>query len=480
MMSAMTTTWDAAAFDAFERSGWAGRSEAYESGFARLTAHTVGPLLDAAGVTSGTAVLDVGTGPGIAAAAALARGAVVTAVDASPEMAALAAAACPGADVHTAILPELPFPDGSFDAVVGNFVINHLGDAAAGLAELHRVLRPGGRIALTCWEKETMRATAVFGEAIAAVGIPQADDLPSSGPFLAGASDRPTAFRELLAAADFTDARARRLEWTHPVHPDDWWSAVVGGTPLTGSLIARQSDAVTAEIKRRYDALVAPFAQATSGLVGLPAVAILGSGRKAPELPGQPGQPLSTDEILDIVDAEDNVIGQAPRGEATAKRLRHRCVFILARDADDRIFVHRRTAEKLVFPSMHDMFVGGVVGAGETYDEAAKREAEEELGVSGLSPVPLFRFLYESPEHTWWSAVYETRTSTAVAPQPEEVAWHTFLTESELAARLSKWEWVPDGLDAWRRLNAWRNGEPADGAGCRIPLAAEPPSSGRP
>ena len=456
MMSAMTTTWDAAAFDAFERSGWAGRGAAYGSGFARLTAHTVDPLLDAAGVTSGTAVLDVGTGPGIVAAAALARGAVVTAVDASPEMIALAGAACPGADVRLAVLPELPFPDGSFDAVVGNFVINHLGDAAAGLAELHRVLRPGGRIALTCWEKEAMRATAVFGEAVAAVGIPQQADLPSSGPFLAGATDRAAAFGALLADAGFTDESARHLRWTHSVDRDDWWAAVVGGTPLTGSLIARQAGEVVAEIKRRYDALVAPYAEGASGLVRLPAVAILGAGRKGA------GQPLGTDEILDIVDAEDHVIGQAPRGEATAKRLRHRCVFILARDADDRIFVHRRTAEKLVFPSMHDMFVGGVVGAGESYDEAAKREAEEELGVSGLSPVPLFRFLYESPEHTWWSAVYETRTPTAVAPQQEEVAWHAFLTEAELAAGLTAWEWVPDGLDAWRRLTAWRSGQPLD------------------
>ncbi len=454
MMSAMTTTWDAADFDAFERSGWKGRGEAYASGFARLTAHTVEPLLDAAGVTAASAVLDVGTGPGVVAAAALARGAQVTAVDASPEMAALAAAACPGAAVHTAILPELPFPDHSFDAVVGNFVINHLGDAQAGLAELQRVLRPGGRIALTCWEREAMRATAVFGEAVTAVGIPQPDDLPSSGPFLAGSDDRTASFRELLADAGFTGAQARRESWTHRVDPDAWWSAVVSGTPLTGSLIARQPEAVTAEIKRHYDALVAPYAGEATGTVALPAVALLATGRK------EPRHPLSTDEVLDIVDAEDNVIGQATRGEATARRLRHRCVFILARDADDRIFVHRRTPEKLVFPSMHDMFVGGVVGAGEGYDEAAKREAEEELGVSGLSPVPLFRFLYESPEHTWWSAVYEAGATTAVAPQVEEVAWHAFLTEAELADRLTEWEWVPDGLDAWHRLNAWRTGRP--------------------
>ncbi|MHA6763513.1 NUDIX hydrolase [Streptacidiphilus sp. PAMC 29251] len=166
----------------------------------------------------------------------------------------------------------------------------------------------------------------------------------------------------------------------------------------------------------------------------------------------------SADELLDIVDAEDNVVGQALRGEATARRMRHRCVFILARDAEDRIFVHRRTAEKLVFPSLHDMFVGGVVGAGESYDEAAKREAEEELGVSGLAPTPLFRFLYDSPDHTWWSAVYEARVSGKVNPQVEEVAWHDFLTVDQVTERLQDWDWVPDGLAAWRRLTLWRSG----------------------
>lgn len=90
------------------------------------------------------------------------------------------------------------------------------------------------------------------------------------------------------------------------------------------------------------------------------------------------------DEILDIVDEQDEVIGQAPRGEAYARGMRHRCAFILVRDAQGRIFVHRRTPTKLVFPSLYDMFVGGVVGAGESYDAAALREAEEELGVFGL------------------------------------------------------------------------------------------------
>lgn len=165
----------------------------------------------------------------------------------------------------------------------------------------------------------------------------------------------------------------------------------------------------------------------------------------------------SADEILDIVDASDRVVGQARRGDAYARGLRHRCVFIQARDAQDRVFVHRRTPTKLVFPSLYDMFVGGVVGAGEEYDDAALREAEEELGVFGLPrPTPLFRFLYEDGPCTWWSAVYEVRCELPVNPQQEEVAWHAFLPEAELERRLDEWPWVPDGLAAYGRLRARR------------------------
>ncbi|MEV4535992.1 NUDIX domain-containing protein [Asanoa sp. NPDC049518] len=168
----------------------------------------------------------------------------------------------------------------------------------------------------------------------------------------------------------------------------------------------------------------------------------------------------SADELLDIVDEHDRVVGQAPRQEAYTNRLRHRCVFVLVRDAEGRIFVHRRTARKLVFPSLYDMFVGGVVGAGESYDEAALREAEEELGVSGLpAPVLLFKFLYETSEHAWWSAVYETRCTSPVNPQADEVAWHAFLTVGEVERRLAEWTWVPDGMDAYRRLLAWQSGQ---------------------
>jgi 8-oxo-dGTP pyrophosphatase MutT (NUDIX family) len=170
------------------------------------------------------------------------------------------------------------------------------------------------------------------------------------------------------------------------------------------------------------------------------------------------GAMSAADEILDIVDENDVVVARSPRGKAYAEGLRHRCVFIEARDAEGRLFVHRRTPTKLVFPSLYDMFVGGVVGAGESYDEAALREAEEELGVSGLPrPEYLFKFLYDDGAgRTWWSAVYQVRCELPVSPQVEEVAWHDFLTEDEVEARLTEWEWVPDGLAAYERLKGYR------------------------
>ncbi|MCM2578225.1 NUDIX hydrolase [Streptomyces meridianus] len=144
------------------------------------------------------------------------------------------------------------------------------------------------------------------------------------------------------------------------------------------------------------------------------------------------------DELLDIVDDEDCVVGHAPRGEATVRRLCHRAVAVRVRDGQGRQFVHRRTAAKLLFPSRYDMFVGGVVGAGESYDAVP-------------APTPLFTFRYESPEHLWWLRVYEVRCDQPVAPQPEEVAWHAFLTDEELERRLDEWEWVPEGLEAHHR-----------------------------
>ncbi|MGK4584446.1 NUDIX hydrolase [Kitasatospora sp. HPMI-4] len=166
------------------------------------------------------------------------------------------------------------------------------------------------------------------------------------------------------------------------------------------------------------------------------------------------------EELLDVVDSQDHVIGTATRAEVYREGLTHRCVFILVRDPQGRIFTHRRTDTKLFSPGAYDCFVGGVVGTGESYADAAVREAEEELGVSGVRPVPLFKFLFQDGSKlSWWCDTYEACWDGPVSPQAEEVAWHDWLTEDELARRLAdgEWEFVSDGREAYRRYLEYRS-----------------------
>jgi SAM-dependent methyltransferase len=263
-------------FDAYARRLWTGRADAYERGFARLTVHAAGPLLDAAGAGAGTRVLDVGTGPGVVAGAAAARGAAVTAVDAEPSMVEAAARNVPGLDVRLAVLPDLPLPDGEFDVVTGNFVIHATGDPAAVLTELRRVLRPGGRLALTCWNDPPPPVLGIAREAIDAAGVTWPPDIPVA-PFHPYSS--PGAFADLLGAAGFADATARLLNWVHRTDPEQWWDVYRSSVGSSGAVIARQDDATIERIKTEFDRLAARYA-AGDGKIALPAIAVLATGTR--------------------------------------------------------------------------------------------------------------------------------------------------------------------------------------------------------
>jgi ubiquinone/menaquinone biosynthesis C-methylase UbiE len=97
----------------------------------------------------GARVLDVGAGRGAVARAALARDCTVTAIDASPRMVQCLRADYPAVRASVMDAAHLDFPDGSFDLVTAGFVVQILPDVPAALAETHRVLAPGGMIALS-------------------------------------------------------------------------------------------------------------------------------------------------------------------------------------------------------------------------------------------------------------------------------------------------------------------------------------------
>lgn len=260
-------------FDESGHSIWSGRAAAYAESFAAVCAYPVGDLLDDVGAGPGVQLLDVGTGSGNVAAAAHARGARVTAVDAEPGMVALAAKAVPSADVRIAELPVLPFADDTFDAVTANFVLDHVGRPQRSLAELNRVTRPGGRIAVTVWSVPPGSGQALLGRAMEAAGV----ERPPHRPVLAPETDFPRTEQGLLdflPSAGLADPRCRTLAWDHRTSAPQWWYGAASGVGFTGHLIATRPAATRAEIKRHFDLLSAEFA-APDGRLVLPHRALL-------------------------------------------------------------------------------------------------------------------------------------------------------------------------------------------------------------
>lgn len=127
----------------------------YDQVFAHVSSHFIPFLLSAGRVARDQRVLDVGTGTGLAANAVLAivgPAGHVTATDISPDMAERARrrlADAPNVSVGIEDGQALSFPDESFDTVLCNLGMMFFPDAARGLAEFHRVLRPGGRAAVS-------------------------------------------------------------------------------------------------------------------------------------------------------------------------------------------------------------------------------------------------------------------------------------------------------------------------------------------
>jgi SAM-dependent methyltransferase len=269
---------DLDAFDEFEASAWEERVEGYAGFFGAVTGRLVGPLLDSAWVGPGTRVLDVATGPGYVAAEAARLGARVWGVDVADAMVARAGAEHPGVEFRRADAQSLPFEDGAFDAVVGNFGLPHFGRPELAVAEGVRVLAPGGRLALTTWDAPAeMRMFGVFLEAVGEAGAGPPDGLPP-GPDVFRFSDDGE-FRRLFEGEGLVDVEVRRIAFTHPVSSfGDFWGALQRGTVRMASLVRGQSEETRERIRAALERRLGAYA--TGGRFDVPVAVKLAAGRK--------------------------------------------------------------------------------------------------------------------------------------------------------------------------------------------------------
>jgi SAM-dependent methyltransferase len=266
-------------FDEAERVLWADSGSGYEAVYASLTAHTIPHLLDAVGVSAGAALLDVGTGTGNVARAALARGAKVTAVDAEPSMLDLARGKAPEAEFVLATVPDLPFEAAAFDAVIGNFVLDHFGRPKVAMRALRSVARPGGRVAFTLWPAERTAGRTIFPRAMALTEgwIPRqmpelvaADNYPRTEEGLAGL------FRE----TGLMDVSVSVNDWEHVTTAEEWWISIGSGVAGSGRAYQSQRSDVRAAFHENYLRVAAEMSDA-DGTMRLPYRALLAVGTVA-------------------------------------------------------------------------------------------------------------------------------------------------------------------------------------------------------
>ena len=153
-------------------------------------------------------------------------------------------------------------------------------------------------------------------------------------------------------------------------------------------------------------------------------------------------------EIVDLYDEHGTVVGQSTRDVVRAENLRHGGTGVLVRDSRGRVFVHRRTDAKDVFPGLYDLAAGGVIGAGEEPAAAAAREAFEELGVHGVPLRPIGIGHYIDAHTTYVAFLFETVYDGPIRLQPEEVAWGDWLSVPEVLAWLDDPDrpFVPDAV----------------------------------
>lgn len=99
-----------------------------------------------------------------------------------------------------------------------------------------------------------------------------------------------------------------------------------------------------------------------------------------------------TEELLDIVDDNDHIIGQESRAIVHQRGLQHRGVHVFLFTDDGKMLIQKRSADRAASPSLLDCSISEHVKAGESYHDGAVRGMREELGVEGIEIERLTKF----------------------------------------------------------------------------------------
>ena len=161
------------------------------------------------------------------------------------------------------------------------------------------------------------------------------------------------------------------------------------------------------------------------------------------------------EEIFDLVDEHDAVIGQLSRKEVHRQGLRHRAVHILVFNSSGEIFLQKRSLTKDTFPGRWDSSAAGHLDCGEDYDACAIREVHEELGHKmDSAPQRILRLTAcaETGQEFVW--VYRHECDGPFTLHPEEIEKGEWFTPAEVTRWMGERpeDFAPAFISIWRQL----------------------------
>ena len=163
--------------------------------------------------------------------------------------------------------------------------------------------------------------------------------------------------------------------------------------------------------------------------------------------------PQHDGEQFDIVDENDQVIGTKPRNEVHAQNLLHRAVHILVFNQAGELLLQKRSAWKDREPSKWDSSAAGHLEPGETYEAAALRETEEELGIRAkLTPLGKIHACSNTGQE--FVEVFTAQSEGPFILPPSEIDDALFLPLKEIKAWLTARpnDFAPGFWEVWKKL----------------------------
>ena len=158
-------------------------------------------------------------------------------------------------------------------------------------------------------------------------------------------------------------------------------------------------------------------------------------------------------ERIIIVDRSNRKTGVVERAEMRRCNHIHRASYILVFNCSGELFLQKRTDCKDIYPGRYDIAAGGVVLAGESYEQSAERELSEELGIEKVPLIRHFDHFYRDTHNQVWGRIFSCLHEGPFVLQQEEVASGRFLPLAAILSMMrSPQQFTPDGIEILTRF----------------------------